>query len=410
MLLSTAKDKKHLISFFKGRFPFSCYALLACLILYAFQGSPTPDQPGFIEFIIAFLLICSIGLSGPIHIILRDHSLYKAHILFLVFGLSVPVLVGVLKGESFGIMARDIAAFMLFCLPVFLLYNLKNEPYLSSVLFIGCGVIALIFSARVFFPFVPMTKTTVELLYLANSPLVLFFTIYFICSAYETLFDYRSIKKIMQFIALLGASVLILLAIIQDVQRATLLAVFISLGFIMIELLIIKPKRSFIPVIFVLALGVYTFPIFDTMVHAIIHKTSLVGFNARFQELEAVWDEIGQSPSSVIFGTGWGSQFESPALGGLKASFTHSFLSYMLLKTGLAGLGITLIYSLFFLKQIYRVFLRNRVVGIALFWSFVIPIFLYASYKSFDFGLLLTLIMACSFYSGNNEKTLNSHH
>ena len=408
MLLSYFDWKRYFTPFLKGRLSVATYALIGCLVFYAFQGSPTPDQPSIVELIIAGLLIVSMVGGGVIKTILNSHRDYKEHLIFLLFGLSIPVIVGVIQGESLFIMGRDIVAFLFLCLPIFFLYRLKNNSHFFSALFMGCAVIAIIFSVRVFFPHVPLTKNTGELLYLANSPIVLFFAIYFICSAYQKLFNHNGMQKFILFTVLLGASSLILLAMIQDIQRATLLAVFISLGYIIVESLIKRPVRSVIPLLLTLALIVYSFPIFETMVSAIVHKTSLVGFNARSQELTAVWEEIGHSPVSVLFGTGWGSQFESPALGGLKASFTHSFLSYMLLKTGLIGFGITLMYCAFFLKHIYSVFLNNRVVGIALFWSFVIPIFLYASYKSFDFGLLLTLIMACSLYSTNNEKTLNS--
>ncbi len=73
----------------------------------------------------------------------------------------------------------------------------------------------------------------------------------------------------------------------------------------------------------------------------------------------------------------------------------------MALKTGFFGIVLTLIYIGVISYHGAGVFFRDRVVGIALLWAFIIPIFLYASYKSLDFGLLLTLILALSVY---NEK------
>lgn len=134
------------------------------------------------------------------------------------------------------------------------------------------------------------------------------------------------------------------------------------------------------------------------------YKTSLVGFNMRSQELSAVWHVLIQNPQNFLFGIGWGGQFESPAVGNLNVTFTHSLLSYMALKTGFVGLVLTFIYIGVISHHGAKVIFKDRVVGIALLWGFIIPIFLYASYKSLDFGLLLTLILALSVYRQQTEN------
>lgn len=392
-----------------GKLQLVSYALLGCLFLYAFKGSPTPDNPSVIEIIIALLIISSIGVSGSTNVFsVSNNKNNNAYVLFLIFGLTVPVFVGLSQDADLLVMARDIVAFLLLCLPIFLFYNLKNHKEFNDSLFIGVTIIAVIFSARVVFNNIPFVEKTDELLYLANSPIVLFFAIYFIGTAYRYLFCHKNLKKFFLAIFMFIISAIILLAMVQDVQRATLLAVFISLIFFILDSFIKKPVSSIIPLAFMAILIFYNLQVIETIFTAIESKTSLVGFNSRYQELYAVWEEVEASPLKILFGLGWGARFESPALGGLNASFTHSLLSYMLLKTGVIGLFLTFLYCTTFAVQIFNIFIKNRIVGIALFWSFVIPIFLYASYKSFDFGLLLTLIMAFGLYYSNNEKTLSS--
>ena len=97
-------------------------------------------------------------------------------------------------------------------------------------------------------------------------------------------------------------------------------------------------------------------------------------------------------PPSLFVGQGWGSVFVSPAVGGLSVNYTHSLLTTMALKGGLILFFLAFVTMLAALYQIFLIFQRDRVRGLALFWSLVIPVFLYASHKSLDFGLLLLMI------------------
>ncbi len=48
------------------------------------------------------------------------------------------------------------------------------------------------------------------------------------------------------------------------------------------------------------------------------------------------------------------------------------------------------------LYQIFLIFQGDGTKALAVFWPFVMPIFLYVSQKSFDFGLILLLISVWS--------------
>jgi hypothetical protein len=76
----------------------------------------------------------------------------------------------------------------------------------------------------------------------------------------------------------------------------------------------------------------------------LVHKTELVGVNARGAELAAVWQEISVTPGKLLWGAGWGGMFESPAVANIRVNYTHSLLTSMLLKTGVMGLVLTALY------------------------------------------------------------------
>jgi hypothetical protein len=76
----------------------------------------------------------------------------------------------------------------------------------------------------------------------------------------------------------------------------------------------------------------------------------------------------------------------------------------MFLKSGLIGLGLTLFYLFFILQKAIRLTFIDSVWGNALIWPFIIPVILYASYKSLDFGLIMTLILLMDNEAGRKES------
>ena len=60
------------------------------------------------------------------------------------------------------------------------------------------------------------------------------------------------------------------------------------------------------------------------------------------------------------------------------------------------GVGLTIAYLIVLARKVFFIFRRDIVLGLALLGPFVIDSFFYASYKSFDFGILLLLIIVGS--------------
>lgn len=370
------------------------------LLLYALWGSPTPNNPDWVEAAIAVLLIISIGWEAIQHnfsftLEKREEYWTLAAKIFFLYGVFVPLIMGAINGLSFQVIARDLIAFIFLCTPLFFYHFIKTKK--AEDIFLGlCILIGLLFAIRVLVPHFLLFKNTTELLYLANSPLVLMCTIFLAGLAAYQAFQTITLRRVFKILALACLASLPLIAMFVDLQRASFAALLLSSVSLGVIGFIKAPYKMIVPVI----IGIVCFLIFQdyalNLLNNVNLKTSQVGLNMREQELMAVWNTASETTLSLLFGQGWGSYFASPAVGYLNVTFTHSLLSYLLLKTGLIGLCLCLVYLYFIFEKLVRLYCSNPVKGNALIWPFIIPIFLYASHKSFDYGLLLTLILVLS--------------
>lgn len=132
-------------------FGFRFFTFLSALFIYGLLGAPTPDNPGPVEVFIAMGLFLSVGLCGFYRALQPRIDLPiwdSGGRLLLVYGLSLPLIMGVFSGHHYGLMFRDIAPFLFLLLPIFLSRLLDLNPiykryYLNAVIFIG-----VLFSSR----------------------------------------------------------------------------------------------------------------------------------------------------------------------------------------------------------------------------------------------------------------------
>lgn len=124
----------------------------------------------------------------------------------------------------------------------------------------------------------------------------------------------------------------------------------------------------------------------------VLEKTRQVGTNARLAEAAAVLEQIGRSLPSMLFGDGWGALIDNPAVGGMRVSYTHTFVSYLLLKTGVGGLIAVHLYLLSFLPAALRAWRCRRDVALAALAPLASGLLVHTAFKFLDFGLLLALI------------------
>jgi len=373
-------------------------AFIAAIVLYAFAGSPTPDNPGMVEAVVGILLACSVGL--PFLARSPSEPVTPGHIL-LLYGMIVPVLIAAVSGANPGQVVRDLIAFMFLCLPVFALSLIGKSDRRFKVLTIAIAGCGMIFAARALAGGRGYLPEPGELFYLANAPSVLFAALLVLGLAGRAVFGSMSLRSLLTALAFSMLFLIPFLAMVQDVQRAPFGALVITFGFLVLAAIWKAPHRAIVVFAVLTMLAMAAMPYLTDITWGMVDKTAHVGLNMRLHELRAVIDAAGQNPIGVIFGLGWGADYVSPAVGGLSVPFTHSLLTYMLLKTGVFGLCLTVFYIWTALSNLASSAGRDLVLSLALFWPVVIPVFLYASYKSFDFGLILLLSLLA-----RKEKTV----
>ena len=81
---------------------------------------------------------------------------------------------------------------------------------------------------------------------------------------------------------------------------------------------------------------------------------------------------------------------------------TAQFLNFN--STPLSRLGLLSFYLFALFKKVWGLILTQPALALALTAPFLIDVFLYASYKSLDFGMLLLLIGTCQISSPPKER------
>lgn len=380
-------------------------ALLAAMAVYAFRGSPTPDDPGYIEAMIGVLLIGAVGL-GPLYHLSRlrfgGPLWHKSGQILLYYCISVPVVIGVVNGRDTGLILRDVLPFLFLMLPLFFYALLSRKGiYIHIVTAMVC-FIGIAFSVRVLWPLdfkTILQATPSDPFYLGIAPTVLFAAIFLAGQGGRQI--YRSFKAVpvLKGMALLLLSVLPLMTMMLIVQRASVglcaLAILVLLAVAFLK----KPYRA-MPLLILAALTLIAgWPYVTELFSRLAEKTALVGLNMRLQEALVVIKMISGSYWEVLFGKGWGTTIVSPAVGGVSVNFTHSLLTTYWLKTGLVGLALVFLYLLSLALQLLTVVRYHPVVALAIAMPVAIDVFLYASFKSLDFGLLLLLIPLWATYA-----------
>lgn len=382
---------------------------LACMI-YAILGSPTPDNFGWIEMLVGLFLALSIGIGRARDAVLQPNKnrFWKTSgQVFLIYGMSVPLIVGVLSGNDISMIIRDIFPFLFLFLPMFLLPTIRARPHYFRLSFFSVLLIGFVFALRslvAHFLSGCVFWCGQDLLYLENMPTVLLSCLFMIGAAMT--FIMRGVKtfNVVMFSLLVLLSLVPFAAMIITLQRASIGAVVLYILIIYGYFFVKSPARALsLFVVFVITLLILNIS-FISGFDALWDKTSKVGLNMRPQEFDAVWSVVTSSPYRFLFGIGWGGHFFSPAVGGLSVNFTHNFFSTLLLKMGVLGVVFCISYIAGLLERLLRVILMNPVLGLALAAPIFIDLTLYASFKSLDFGLVLLMISSSLVYLRQAES------
>ncbi len=382
----------------------------ASILIYALFGYPTPDSPRIIEGVIGLGLALSLGLPQNAFILLvstKYEPLWmKTSRILLLYGLTLPLLMALLNGNEIGAIFRDLFPFLFMLLPFFVYDLFQRLSYIQAqTIFIIILISGLLFSFRGLLIIKDGIENVSDLdaLYLVNSPTVLFAALFLSGYALSKISLRRPILPLM----CAGLCLFPILSMGAVLQRASFGALLISNTFL--SLLTLRQSiLKFILIICAILFSAFILKDFLTpLLSELFEKNRAVGSNMRLYELMAVWERVCENSLTALFGQGWGGTVQSPAVGDLTVNFTHSLISASLLKTGLIGTFLVISYlGTLFLRFPY-LYKCSPILALSLFWPFVIDIFLYASYKSLDFGFILMLI-ACYGVATHTQTTQTS--
>lgn len=228
-------------------------------------------------------------------------------------------------------------------------------------------------------------------------PAVIFSAIYLICRSIEFLLSKRR-RPMLAILALAGGvfcgyafSILGL----RSFAGLTVLAIAIFL------LHLIAQKRvSAWQLIFLGGTGLLiAYPHLTNLIGVLLAKQKSVGLNNKAVEFSAALDTVMATPFTLLFGVGWGGVFTNPIYTYPESTrFTHSLISFMLLKTGLVGFAVMLSFVLLLFRSINLKGLWSSSRRMAIFLAasavIIIGVIFEPTYKMLSFGLIVGLLLA----------------
>ncbi len=357
--------------------------LAGAAALYALAGSPTPDNPGWAEIAILLLLLAAIPWQKPRGIWVAPMAL------LLAYGATVPLLVGTLAGAAPADILRDMIGFAALAMPLLFAPLFTDNRARAILLAMLCGT-GIAFAGR----YLAATSTPVlgaigmmggdpGLLYLANSPAVAFAATWLLL--HGCFGETRGTRAAL----CIALAVIPILAMAGMMQRATLVLLACAWSALFLRACVFQPRRALaLAGVLAAALLVMWEPV-GNLVANLYGKTLAVGWNARGAEFTALLAQFEGHPLRAVFGAGWGSYLKSPAVGDTWVRFSHALLTATLWKAGVIGLVLACAGLGALVVDACRRLRADAPMLLALAVPLIPALFLYGSYKSFCFGLLL---------------------
>ena len=374
--------------------------LVLALALYGLFGMPAPSRLTWREVIVGGGLVLATGFIRPLLIgsgaMLRHPEACLQDIagtLAFNYLLWFPLLRGMLSGTNAEDVYRDVVPLMFLFLPVLLV---PGSTLMLRMLTLGLAAVGVLFSLRWWWPGLAFRQVGRFAMaegdgYLLNSPAVLFAAVWLPLLALERLERKPGPASIILGAVLCGGAVIAGSALAGAVHRAALiLAVAVVAGFAAWHARH-KPLLSML-VVGMLAVAALSGDQLAGTIQQVAWKTETYGLNERSAEAAAVLEQVGASWADLLFGQGWGALVRSPAVGGMWVSYTHSFMTYMLLKTGLIGCLVTLAYLMSLLPSLLRLMRIDPPLAVALIPPLGLGLFAHTSFKYMCFRLLLAVV------------------
>lgn len=356
--------------------PTGVWLLLITYSLVAF-GSPMPPKITWLEIVMGCgLLLAGIALAGSV---IREARQQRSAEWCL--GLSallcfLPLCVGLLRGNELTDMARDIFPLMfLLAVPILLINSASaancatlRTLIAAALMFVGIySAVTFFVGAHQLFGSANQMVATMRggfaqvvadrvvshagriLLEFNNpgrllslklyDPATLFASIFL--SGWGVILMARSWPGWLPGMVLAGMGALIGYEFMLLGLRAY--AAFFVLAILTICLTQIRERGFFIrllPILFVTC--VLLWPQIEAVLQLLWAKQQVVGLNGKKDEWLDVVSTVFFSLQTTLFGIGWGGVLVNSIYSNEPTRFTHSILSFYLLKTGVVGLGILL--------------------------------------------------------------------
>ena len=386
--------------------PWRASGLFAALALYGLLSAPAPPEVRVVEAAIGALLMAVLGLERPLAVA-TGHALRAPDLpgweavgaAAFVWLLWAPLVRGLTLGWDGAAVLRDVVPLGYLFLPVLLVPLLRRGgPGAVRLLAAGLTLAGVLFALRWWrqaewgFGAVGMRAMADGLRYFLNAPAVLFAAVALPMAALG-LVARGGWWRWGVAVALLVPAALCLGALAGTVHR-------MALGMALIGFLATVPwwwRRAPAAVLVgVLLAGAGALLIGDTMAGALAlvgEKNRLAGTNARIDEAVAVLEQVGRSLPAFLFGDGWGAQIANPAVGGWRVAYTHTLVSYALLKAGVLGLIAVVAYLTALAPLAWSLLRANPPLAVACLAPLSMALGVHTAFKYLDCGLLLTLMV-----------------
>ncbi|MDO8343868.1 MAG: O-antigen ligase family protein [Cellvibrio sp.] len=404
------------------------WLIIASYLMLMF-GSPMPIKIGVTEIAMGVGLTIGVLLLGYSFIARKDGN-FKLPALCLAYFLLAPLLTAVARVNSASDMARDIVPLMFMTVLPFIISQNRSAPQLRALLvaILAVGLVsALQFHLSLLQIFGSMDTYLSRYAPLSAAP------------------D-NGVSKFVVMLRQLNLGSTDYTASILKCQDPAILFTAIYLLCLGLGLVLIKPRRLFLGLLalgggafcayefsalgmraFVgltlLALIIYALhlvrvrklPVGNLIVAGILGliltynqlinfaeqmwaKQQVAGLSHRHEELYAAFNTISESVTTLLFGIGWGGVLANPIYGGETTRFTHSLISFWLLKTGLLGFAVLVLFVILLCRRINLtgIWTSSHRLAVILAASAAIAIGLIfePTYKMLSFGMVVGLLLA----------------
>ena len=162
----------------------------------------------------------------------------------------------------------------------------------------------------------------------------------------------------------------------------------------------LKERGLYTRLLPIAALGLgFLWPQIEKVLKLLWIKEQVVGANGKGAEWHAIISLIFSSAKTALFGIGWGGVFENPIYSDEPSRFSHSILSFFLLKGGIVGLTLLLaivallIFSNIKLSKMSKLTMSRYILLLSCIPPLVIGLLFEPTYKMISYGVIFSLFI-----------------